>query len=101
MSPDALHLEAFGSTCHLFAIDAPAGRLLGAAGRVRRWHRRLTRFEPDSEVGLLNAASGSWLAVSPLLEDLLRQALAAWESSGGLVHAGVLQAMHAIGYTRS
>lgn len=62
--------------------------------------RRLTRFEPGSELSLLNAQAGGWTAVSPELEDLLRTALQAYELSGGLVHAGVLGTMHGIGYAR-
>jgi thiamine biosynthesis lipoprotein len=62
--------------------------------------RRLTRFEPDSELSRLNASAGRWAPVTADLEALLREALRAWEVSGGLVHAGCLQAMRAIGYTR-
>jgi FAD:protein FMN transferase len=62
--------------------------------------RRLTRFEPDSELSRFNAGAGHWTAVSPDLEALLREALRAWETSGGLVHAGCLRAMRATGYTR-
>jgi thiamine biosynthesis lipoprotein len=92
--------EALGTTCHLFGVGAAAGRLEWGAGWVREVGRRLTRFEPDSELSRFNAAAGGWSAVSPDLEALLREALRAWELSGGLVHAGCLRAMRAIGYTR-
>lgn len=62
--------------------------------------RRLTRFEAGSELSIFNAGAGAWASVGPDLEALLREALRAWELSGGLVHAGCLRSMHAIGYTR-
>ena len=79
----------------------PASRRLErGADWVREMGRRLTRFEPDSELSRFNAAAGAWAPVGPDLEALLREALRAWELSGGLVHAGCLRAMRAIGYTR-
>ncbi len=63
-------------------------------------HARLTRFDPTSELSRFNANAGRWVAVSEVLTALLREALRAFEVSGGLVHAGVLPAMLAIGYTR-
>jgi FAD:protein FMN transferase len=62
--------------------------------------RRLTRFDAGSELSRLNARAGEWLTVEPDLEALLREALRAWELSGGLVHAGCLRSMRSIGYTR-
>jgi FAD:protein FMN transferase len=64
-------------------------------------HRRFSRFEPDSEVSHLNAQTGEWVDISPELQGMLRAALEAYRLSGGLVHAGVLGSMLAIGYTRS
>jgi thiamine biosynthesis lipoprotein len=61
---------------------------------------RFSRFRPDSELSRLNAAAGGWTAVSRELEAMLRAALEAHTLSGGLVHAGVLSSMLAIGYTR-
>jgi thiamine biosynthesis lipoprotein len=91
--------EALGSRCELLGLDLEPGRLRRVAGRVAEAHRRFTRFAPESELSRLNAARG-WVAVSPELEGLLRAALEAHRLSGGLVHAGVLPAMLAIGYTR-
>ncbi|HEX6349100.1 MAG TPA: FAD:protein FMN transferase [Candidatus Dormibacteraeota bacterium] len=95
------HFEALGTTCSLFVAGAPAERLERGEAWVRALQVRLTRFEPDSELSRLNAAAGSWAPISAELEDLLREALRAWELSGGLVNVAVLSAMHAIGYTRS
>jgi thiamine biosynthesis lipoprotein len=92
--------EALGATCHLFGIGPAAGRLAWGADWVVEMGRRLTRFDPDSELSRLNARAGGWVPVGPDLEALLREALRAWELSGGLVHAGCLRAMRATGYTR-
>lgn len=100
MSLDRLAFEALGSTCELLAVDLPPGRLEEAAAWVRGMHARLTRFDPASELSLFNASAGRWAAVSADLGGLLREALRAYDVSGGLVHAGVLPAMLAIGYTR-
>jgi FAD:protein FMN transferase len=63
-------------------------------------HSRFSRFLPDSELSRLNAGAGSWTAISWELEAMLRGALQAYAASGGLVHAGILHSMLAIGYTR-
>ena len=96
---DELRFDALGSSCHLLGTGS-GGRLAWGAAWVGRMHERLSRFVEDSEVSRLNAAAGRWRAVSPELEGLLRTALAAHRLSGGLVHAGVLRSMLAIGYTR-
>lgn len=101
MRHDQLDFEALGSTCHLLGVGLEPGRLAWGRAWVDRMHRRLTRFEPDSELSILNASAGDWTEVSPEMEGLLRTALLAYEISGGLVHAGVLASMHAIGYSRS
>jgi FAD:protein FMN transferase len=100
MPMDELRFEAMGSTCHLLAVDAGPGRLAWAAGWVAERHARFSRFEPDSELTRFNAAAGTWTPVSAELEGLLRAALEAHRASGGLVDAGVLGSMLAIGYTR-
>jgi FAD:protein FMN transferase len=92
--------EALGTMCHLFGAGAAAGRLDEGVEWVVRTGARLTRFDPASELSRLNACAGEWVPVEPDLEALLREALRAWEVSGGLVHAGCLRSMRAIGYTR-
>ncbi len=93
--------DALGTTCTLLARRVGGERLERAADWVRQMERRLTRFDADSELMRLNAAAGAWHPVSDELEHLLRQALGAWETSGGLVNAAVLPAMLAIGYSRT
>jgi thiamine biosynthesis lipoprotein len=89
-----------GSDCELLGVGLPPGRLSWATAWVASMHRRFSRFLPDSELSRLNAAAGSWTPVSWELEAMLQAALEAHARSGGLVHAGVLPSMLAIGYTR-
>jgi len=97
---DELRFEALGSTCHLLGIGLEPGRLAMGCAWVMDRHARFSRFEPSSELSALNRSAGRWTAVSPELAGLLGAALEAHRVSGGLVHAGVLGSMLAIGYTR-
>ena len=100
MTFDEVRFEALGSACHVLGVGLERGRLAWATAWVAERHDRFSRFEPDSELSRLNAAAGRWTDVSPELEGLLRAAFDAHRLSGGLVHAGVLGSMLAIGYTR-
>jgi thiamine biosynthesis lipoprotein len=97
---EEVQFEAMGVACHVLGVGLERGRLAWARAWVARMQDRFSRFEPDSELSRLNAGAGAWAPVSPDLEGLLRAALDAHRLSGGLVHAGVLQAMLATGYTR-
>jgi FAD:protein FMN transferase len=96
----ARHFDAMGTTCSLFGAGQSAAGLADGERWVRDVAARLTRFSKESELSRLNAASGRWVTVSPYLADVLRAALRAHESSGGLVNAAVLSAMKTAGYTR-
>jgi len=98
--PPGVEFPALGTTCHVLALGRGASRLEWGRRWVVELGRRLTRFEPDSELSQFNARAGAWTSVGGELEALLREALRAYELSGGLVHAGCLGAMLAIGYTR-
>ncbi|MEK7284438.1 MAG: FAD:protein FMN transferase, partial [Chloroflexota bacterium] len=82
----SLVFDALGGTCELYAIG-PREPVEDTAEWIRAMHRRLTRFEPASELSLLNAAAGRWIDVSDELHALLAFALDAYADSGGLVHA--------------
>jgi FAD:protein FMN transferase len=92
--------DALGTTCSLFGIGLTHAQLMRGEYWVRDMGSRLTRFSADSEVSRLNAAVGTWVEVSPPLEEMLRESLRAYELSLGLVNVAVLQSMLAIGYTR-
>ena len=97
---EAHHFEALGTNCSLFVRGISRGRLLEGEFWVRRLGARLTRFSPESELSKLNRSTGRWIDISPELEALLRESLAAFETSSGLVNVAVLPSMEAAGYTR-
>lgn len=101
MCLERTEFHALDSSCAIFAVGVPRERLNDAVAWVAEMQARLTRFESESELSRLNASTGRWRPVSPTLEALLRESLAAYEASGGLVHAGVLPSLLAIGYTRT
>src|SRR5438105_11414158 len=88
-----VRFEALGSTCHLMGAGLERDRLEEGAAWVAEMHQRFSRFLPDSELSRFNAEAGRQVEVSAELEALLRAAVEAWWSSGGLVNACVLEAM--------
>ena len=67
----------------------------------QRLHRTLTRFDPGSELSLLNARAGTEVAVSPLLLRAVEAALRAARASDGLVDPTLLDDLERAGYTGS
>ncbi|HKF18332.1 MAG TPA: FAD:protein FMN transferase [Candidatus Dormibacteraeota bacterium] len=100
MALEEARFEALGSSCHLLGVGLGRGRLSWAAAWVVEMHDRFSRFEPDSELSCFNARAGDWVEVSAELDGMLHAALEAYRLSGGLVHAGMLGSMLAIGYSR-
>lgn len=103
--------RAMDGDCELFGIDVSPAVLADGEGWVQRMGRRFSRFDPWSELSRFNDSAflprvagdrtfGKWVAISTDLEVLLREALRAFAESEGLVHAGVLHALRAAGYTR-
>jgi FAD:protein FMN transferase len=97
---EAHHFEALGTSCSLFGLGVSQTQLLKGEFWVRELGTRITRFSDRSELAALNHAEGGWVDVSAELEQLLREALRAYELSAGLVNVAVLPSMLAIGYTR-
>jgi thiamine biosynthesis lipoprotein len=91
---------AMGGQCELYRVGEGAMSLDEAEAWVHRTDERFTRFSEGSELSRFNAHAGEWTSVSAELEGLLREALRAFELSGGLVHAATLDALLAAGYTR-
>jgi thiamine biosynthesis lipoprotein len=93
---------ALGTTVRLIA-GGPAAAT--AAGRARAdildYHRRLSRFLPDSELVALNADPRSVVPASALLRSAVCAGLWAASISGGLVDPCLLDALEAAGYDRS
>jgi len=87
--------------CSLFGVGLAPGTLSMGEAWVRGMGARLTRFSNESELSRVNASAGRWVELSGEMEEVLREALRAYELSAGLVNVAVLPSMEAIGYTRS
>ncbi len=64
-------------------------------------HRRLSRFDPQSELSLLNRDPRTAVPASPLLRRLVLAAYTAGALSGGLVDATLLEEIERLGYVES
>ncbi|HEU5438269.1 MAG TPA: FAD:protein FMN transferase [Ktedonobacterales bacterium] len=67
---------------------------------LRVVERRLTRFNPTSELCRLNAAAGQWRGVSRTLFMALEQSVAAAQASDGLFDPTLLPVLEQLGYDR-
>jgi thiamine biosynthesis lipoprotein len=68
---------------------------------LRLLHRKLTRFDPDSELCTLNADPGESCSVSPTLAVAVDAALWAARRSGGLVDPTLVEELEEVGYATS
>ena len=68
---------------------------------LRLLHRRLTRFDTDSELCALNAEPGESCSVSPTLAVAIEAALWAARRSGGLVDPTLVKSLEDAGYATS
>lgn len=65
------------------------------------WESILSRFRPTSELSLLNAQAGEWVKVSPVLFEIIADAVEAAEMTDGMFNPLILNALEAAGYDRS
>lgn len=98
-------LQAMGTEIR-FWIEPSAGAATNAAFRIgerfmRDFDRRLSRFNPDSELCALNADPRFTVEVSRLLAELVASALRAAEISAGLVDPTLLPELEDAGYHKS
>ncbi len=84
--------------------SAAAIRARRALMREARWwveaERRLSRFNPQSELCQLNEQAGRWCVVSPLLFQTLQAAARGYRRTGGRFDPAVLDALERWGYDR-
>jgi thiamine biosynthesis lipoprotein ApbE len=94
--------RAFGCTARLVVTGARAVRPAEAAMAeiLREVDLACSRFRPDSELELLNAAAGREVTVGPMLAAALAAALRAARRSSGTVDPTVGAAVRAAGYDR-
>ncbi len=92
--------------CQMLAVvdsdDAAAAATLAQVPNwFAEWEGILSRFKEQSELSRLNGAEGQAVRVSETLWQVIQHALAAAQSSEGLVTPTVLEALEAAGYDRS
>ena len=96
-----------GTDCGLVVSAAPsdtamARRAIGAAlAELTALERALSRFDANSGLSHLNAASGSWVKVDERLFRAVQAAVEARETTGGRFDPTVLPALIAAGYDRT
>lgn len=97
-----LEFECFGGRVEVRAGGTGAAAALERArARLLDAHRRLSRFDPDSELSRLNRDPRSEVPASPLLRRLAAAVAAAGARSGGLVDGTLVSEIVAAGYARS
>jgi thiamine biosynthesis lipoprotein len=83
------------------ASTSPELAALSALTVLRKQHRLLTRFDPESELSRLNAAEATTISASPTMLAFLDAARWAFARSEGLVDATMIDAVEAGGYRES
>jgi len=99
-----LEFRAMGSRIRVIldsASPTAAAHLSAVPHWFAEWEQCLSRFRADSELNRLNRSGGQAVPVSPVLWDVLYQALSAAQQSAGLVTPTLLSALEAAGYTAS
>jgi thiamine biosynthesis lipoprotein len=98
----------FGSHVRLLigaAVDprtpAPEATALGLESAMRLMHTRLTRFQTDSELSMLNRDPREVVPASDTMLAFVAAALIAARGSGGLVDPTVIDDLEAAGYRSS
>jgi thiamine biosynthesis lipoprotein len=91
-----LAFPCFGGEVTLLASD---GDLERVRMRFEQWHHRLTRFDPTSELCLLNAHPASRVRVSAIMACFVAAALDAAHRTDGLVDPTLVTEIERAGYT--
>lgn len=89
--------RAMGSPCELLLDGTPAHIDL-AVTELRRLETCWTRFDPASELARLNAAAGTWFAVSDDLFSIVARSAVEWERTGGAFDPTILPSLVTLGY---
>lgn len=101
---DQLSFRAMG--CEMLALlDSPHAaaeeRLAQVPAWFEAWEQALSRFRDTSELSRLNQRPGQWITVSAELWAVLDAALAAAETTDGLVTPTLLRELEAVGYNQT
>jgi thiamine biosynthesis lipoprotein len=93
--------RCFGSDCTVAVAGEGAARAAAEAeAQLLTWHRRFTRFTPDSELSRLNADPRGTVPVTPMMARFVQAAVDAAGSTNGLVDATLIGALEDAGYRR-
>mgnify|MGYP001306441311 CR=1 FL=1 len=100
MTPTAhdLRFPAMGTEAHVVVVGGGLDHLEHARRRIDLLERRWSRFRPDSEVSMLNAARGAPVVVSEDTSLLVARSLQAWRATAGRFDPSVHDAVVAAGY---
>jgi thiamine biosynthesis lipoprotein len=105
--PDAEAIErfgCFGGNCAVLVQGpGPAGAAPAAAARAKRrlldWHAQFSRFDPSSELSLLNRDPRACVPVSTTMLSFVEAAVKAAAITGGLVDPTLVGELEQAGYS--
>jgi FAD:protein FMN transferase len=81
------------------SVVASEGDLALLRSRFASWHRMLTRFDPASELSLLNASRARHVRVSPIMAEFVAAAIDAADRTDGLVDPTLGDEIERAGYS--
>lgn len=102
--PEHRHsFSCFGGQCTVIVADAARPADAAAAAEMAKrallaWHRRFSRFDPDSELSRLNRDPAAIVAVTPLMRRVIEAALQAARDTEGLVDVTLADEIELAGY---
>jgi thiamine biosynthesis lipoprotein len=100
-SQAAASWPAMGTRAQVQLVGADDAALFEVRALMYDCERRWSRFLPDSEVSVLNAANGRPVVLSADTAELLHEAAAWWRATDGHFDPTVLAAVRDAGYVRS
>ena len=90
-----IEFPCFGGRVSVLATDGDVERV---RARLEQWHDRLTRFDPASELSLLNAHPSETVRVSPVMACFVAAAVDAAHRTEGLVDPTLAPEIEVAGY---
>jgi FAD:protein FMN transferase len=95
ITEERVDFACFGGDVSIMAAE---GDLALIRSRFATWHRMLTRFDPASELCLLNASRAQHVRVSPMMATFVRVAIDAAHRTDGLVDPTLAPEIERAGY---
>jgi len=99
----AHQFKAMNTTVHVWLYSQTSHQLVltGVQHLFESFEKRLSRFDPHSELSQLNNAETGVFNASPILLDTVEAALAAAQATHGLYDPTILTCLEEAGYNRS